>query len=260
MPPALELHTFAEAQELVQAAANLFVELGHRTIAERNRFLVALSGGSTPKALYAALASPNIAQRLDWTKVHFFFGDERCVPAEHPDSNFGIAQAMLFAPLHIPPSSIHRIRGEDPPDAAAISYETLLRRLAAGPEEQWPVFDLVLLGMGDDGHTASLFPGTPAVSESTRWVIPSCAPQGTRSRITITLGVINHASVILFLVTGHKKATVVQRILEKRADDPSPYPAALVRPEHGRLLWYLDHAAASELTTTPQQLTSQEDP
>ncbi|MCW5786954.1 MAG: 6-phosphogluconolactonase [Nitrospira sp.] len=260
MPPAPELHTFADTQELVQAAADLLVQLGQRAIAERNRFLVALSGGSTPKTLYATLTSPTLARRLDWTKVHFFFGDERCVPPEHPESNFGLAQAMLFAPLHIPPSSIHRIQGEDLPEAAAISYETLLRRLTAKPEEPWPVFDLVLLGMGDDGHTASLFPGTPAVSESTRWVVPSSAPQGARSRITITLGVINHASVILFLVTGHKKATVVQRILEKSADDPSPYPAALVRPERGRLLWYLDCAAASKLTTTPPHSTSHEDP
>ncbi len=260
MPPAPELHTFADAQKLVQAAAHLFLQVGRHAIAERNRFLVALSGGSTPNALYTTLASPHIAHRLDWAKVHFFFGDERCVPAEHPDSNFGLAQAMLFAPLHIPPSSVHRMRGEDPPDAAAIRYETLLRRLTAGPEGQWPMFDLVLLGMGDDGHTASLFPGTPALGESTRWVVPGYAPQGTRSRITITLGVINHASVILFLVTGHNKARVVQRILENSAGEPSPYPAAMVRPEHGRLLWYLDRAAASELTRTPPPSTSKEDP
>lgn len=256
MPPAPELHTFADTQELVQAAADLLVQLGQRAIAERNRFLVALSGGSTPKTLYATLTSPTLARRLDWTKVHFFFGDERCVPPEHPESNFGLAQAMLFAPLHIPPSSIHRIQGEDLPEAAAISYETLLRRLTAKPEEPWPVFDLVLLGMGDDGHTASLFPGTPAVSESTRWVVPSSAPQGARSRITITLGVINHASVILFLVTGGNKATVVRRVIESRADAADFYPAAQVRPETGRLLWYLDRAAASEMTVATDELSS----
>jgi len=260
MTPAPELHIFADAQELVQAAAQLFLQLGQRAIAERKRFLVALSGGSTPKALYATLTSAHIAHRLDWTKVHFFFGDERGVPPEHPESNFGLAQTMLFEPLQIPPSSIHRMQGEQSPEAAAINYERILRQLTATPEDQWPVLDLVLLGMGDDGHTASLFPGTPAVTEPTRWVVPGSAPQGTRSRITITLGVINHASVILFLVTGRNKAPVVQRILERSADDPSPYPAASVQPEHGRLLWYLDRAAAAELTMAPQHLTSREDP
>ena len=256
MPPTPELQTFADAQTLVQTAANLFIELVQRAIAERHRFLVALSGGSTPKALYAALTRPTTAQRLDWSKVQFFFGDERSVPPEHPDSNFGLAQAMLFTPLHIPSSSIHRIRGEDSPESAATHYETVLRSLTTTQDGPWPVLDLILLGMGDDGHTASLFPGTPAVTESTRWVVPGCAPQGTRSRVTITLGVINHASVILFLVTGHNKATVVHRILEQRVGKPCPYPAALVQPEHGRLLWYLDRAAASKLTTTPLHLTS----
>ncbi|MBS0169252.1 MAG: 6-phosphogluconolactonase [Nitrospira sp.] len=260
MALAPELQTFADAQTLVQAAANLFIQLGRRAMAERNRFLVALSGGSTPKALYAALTQPTIAQQLDWSKVHFFFGDERSVPPEHPESNFGLAQEMLFTPLQIPSSSVHRIRGEDPPESAATQYATVLRSLTSSQERPWPVLDLVLLGMGEDGHTASLFPGTPAVTESTRWVVPGYAPQGTRSRITLTLGVINHASVILFLVTGHNKATVVQRILEKRAGESCPYPAALVRPEHGRLLWYLDRAAASELTMTAPHLTSEEAP
>ena len=255
-----ELHTFADAQDLVVAAADLFVQLGQQAIAERNRFLVALSGGSTPKALYAALTRPHIAQHLDWRKVHFFFGDERGVPPTHAESNFGLAQAMLFHPLHIPSSLIHRMRGEDPPESAAIDYERTLRRIAAPVTGQWPALDLILLGMGDDGHTASLFPDTPAVTDTIRWVVPGYAPQGTRSRITITLGVINHASVVLFLIAGRNKAVVVQRILERSADEPSPYPAALVRPEHGRLLWYLDRAAASELTIAPQHLTSREDP
>ena len=118
------------------------------------------------------------------------------------------------------------------------------------------MLDLVLLGMGDDGHTASLFPGTPALMEQTRWVVPGISPQGTRSRITLTLGVINHASVILFLVTGLNKATVVRRVVEHRADAPAPYPAARIRAETGRLLWYLDRAAASELTVAADELSS----
>ena len=250
MSQAPAIHTFTDAQELTRAAAGLFLEVGKQAIAERNRFLVALSGGSTPKALYSILASDKYAQQLDWSKVHFLFGDERSVPPTHADSNFAMANAILFSPLHIPSAQIHRMRGEDPPETAAAQYETTLRHLTTAVPGQWPRLDLVLLGMGDDGHTASLFPGTASLTEQTRWVVPSTSPQGTRARVTLTLGVINHASVVLFLVAGRNKAAVVRRILEQRPGDPGPYPAALIRPETGRLLWYLDRAAASELTAT----------
>ena len=250
MSQAPAIHTFTDAQELTRAAAGLFLEVGKQAIAERNRFLVALSGGSTPKALYSILTSDKYAQQLDWSKVHFLFGDERSVPPTHADSNFAMADAMLFSPLHIPSAQIHRMRGEDPPETAAAQYETTLRHLTAAVPGQWPRLDLVLLGMGDDGHTASLFPGTASLTEQTRWVVPSTSPQGTRARVTLTLGVINHASVVLFLVAGRNKAAVVRRVLEQRPGDPGPYPAALIRPETGRLLWYLDRAAASELTAT----------
>ena len=250
MSQAPAIHTFTDAQELTRAAAGLFLEVGKQAIAERNRFLVALSGGSTPKALYSILANDKYAQQLDWSKVHFLFGDERSVPPTHADSNFAMANAILFSPLHIPSAQIHRMRGEDPPETAAAQYETTLRHLTTAVPGQWPRLDLVLLGMGDDGHTASLFPGTASLTEQTRWVVPSTSPQGTRARVTLTLGVINHASVVLFLVAGRNKAAVVRRVLEQRPGDPVPYPAALVRPETGRLLWYLDRAAASELTAT----------
>lgn len=256
MPRAQELHTFPDAQELTRAAAALFVKLGRQAMADRDRFLVALSGGSTPKALYSVLTGPEYAPQLDWRKVHFLFGDERAVPPTHTDSNFALANTMLFTPLRIPSIQIHRMRGEDPPEIAAIQYQETLRKLTGTVSGPWPVLDLVLLGMGDDGHTASLFPGTPAVTEQTRWVAPGLSPQGTRFRITLTLGVINHASVVLFLITGPNKAKVVQRVIEARSSDPTPYPAALVRPETGRLLWYLDRAAASELTGATQDLSS----
>ena len=248
MSQAPEIHRFSDTQELTRAAAGLFLEVGRQAITQRNCFLAALSGGSTPKTLYSILASEDYAQQLDWSKVHFLFGDERSVPPTHADSNFAMANAMLFSPLHIPSTQIHRIRGEDPPEAAAAHYETTLRHLTAAVPGQWPQLDLVLLGMGDDGHTASLFPGTASLTEGTRWVVPGTSPQGTRARVTLTLGVINHASVVLFLVAGRNKAAVVRRVLEQRPGDPGPYPAALIRPETGRLLWYLDHAAASELT------------
>jgi 6-phosphogluconolactonase len=245
MSQAPAIHTFTDAQELTRAAAGLFLEVGKQAIAERNRFLVALSGGSTPKALYSILANDKYAQQLNWSKVHFLFGDERSVPPTHADSNFAMANAILFSPLHIPSAQIHRMRGEDPPETAAAQYETTLRHLTTAVPGQWPRLDLVLLGMGDDGHTA-----TTALAEQTRWVVPGTSPQGTRARVTLTLGVINHASVILFLVAGRNKAAVVRRVLEQRPGDPGPYPAALIRPETGRLLWYLDRAAASELTAT----------
>jgi len=253
-PP--ERYIFADAQEVVRAAATLFVTVGQQAISKRARFLVALSGGSTPKALYMVLASKEFATQLDWNKVHFLFGDERAVPPTHQDSNFALANTLLFTPLNISATHIHRMRGEDSPETAAIHYENLLRGLTATTSEQWPVLDLVLLGMGEDGHTASLFPDTPALSEPTRWVVPGLAPQGTRSRITLTLGVINHASVVLFLVTGLNKATVVRRIFESRADAPDAYPAARIRPETGRLLWYFDRAAASALTEATDELSS----
>ncbi len=247
---------FIDAQALIRATADFFIQSGRQAIAERDRFLVALSGGSTPKALYSVLTSREYAPQLDWMKVHFLFGDERAVPPTHSDSNFALANTMLFTPLCIPSLQIHRMRGEDPPEIAAIQYEETLRKLTGTTPGPWPALDLVLLGMGDDGHTASLFPGTPSVAEQTRWVVPGLSPQGTRLRVTLTLGVINHASVILFLVTGPNKAKVVQRVIEGPSSDPTPYPAALVRPETGRLLWYLDRAAASELTGATQDLSS----
>ena len=253
-PP--ERYIFPDSQELVRAAAILFVTVGQQAIRKRARFLVALSGGSTPKELYRVLTTQEFAPQLDWSKVHFLFGDERAVPPTHQDSNFSLANRLLFIPLNIPPAQIHRMRGEDPPETAAVEYEALLRRLTSATAGQWPVLDLVLLGMGEDGHTASLFPGTPALTEQTRWVTPGLSPQGTRSRITLTLGVINHASVILFLVTGVNKANVVRRILENRADASDSYPAARVRPEAGRLVWYLDRAAASEMAAATDGLSS----
>lgn len=256
MSRASEIHIFSDPQELATKAADFFLKSAEQAIAASHRFLVVLSGGATPKTLYSTLTRPSYARRLDWSKVHFLFGDERCVPPSHPESNFAMANEALFTPLKIPSTQIHRMRGEDPPQTAASLYEDTLRRLSARPPGEWPVLDLVLLGMGNDGHTASLFPGTPSLHEQMRWVVPSLAPQGTRSRLTLTLGVINHASVILFLVSGLNKAHVVRRVLERQPTDPALYPAELVQPESGRLLWYLDRAAASELSVSAKDESS----
>jgi 6-phosphogluconolactonase len=256
MSPVPEIHIFSDPHELAANAADFFLKAGEQAIAASNRFLVALSGGSTPKMFYSMLAMPDRARQLDWSKVHFLFGDERCVPPTHPDSNFAMANEALFTPLKISSSQIHRMRGEDPPEIAAIQYENQLGRLTGAKPGEWPVFDLILLGLGNDGHTASLFPGTASLNQQTRWVVPGCAPQGTRSRLTLTPGVINHASVILFLVTGQNKAHVVRHVLERRPTDPMLYPAELVQPQSGRLLWYLDRAAASELSVSAKDESS----
>lgn len=228
------------------------IAVGTAAIAARGRFLIALSGGSTPRSLYTRLASPDCADRLDWSRVQVLFGDERAVPPTHADSNFAMADQTLFTPLRLAPAQIHRMRGEDEPEAAAAQYENTLRRFTAGGGGAWPILDLVLLGMGEDGHTASLFPNGPELHERTRWVTPSYSPQGTRTRLTLTLGVINRASVVLFLVAGANKATVVRHLLEPQTDDAVRYPAALVQPVAGQLVWYLDQAAAAKLTRSQQ--------
>jgi 6-phosphogluconolactonase len=245
-----ELHIFHDPQELAGKAADFVVRSGEQAIVEQGRFLIALSGGSTPNALYSLLAKPSCARRLDWSKVHFLFGDERGVSPSHPDSNYAMVNEVFFSPLRISPAQIHRMRGEDQPETAAAQYEDTLRRLTSTARGQWPMLDLILLGMGEDGHTASLFPGTDALTEPTRWVVPSVSPQAPQPRLTLTIGVINHASVILFLVTGPNKAHILKRVIERQPTDPIIYPAELIQPECGRLLWYLDQAAAAELSTS----------
>ena len=168
---------FHEPQELAGKAADFVLRSGEQAIVEQGRFLIALSGGSTPKALYSLLAKPSFARRLDWSKVHFVFGDERGVSPSHPDSNYAMVNEVLFSPLRISPAQIHRMRGKDQPGTAAAQYEDSLRRLTSMARGQWPILDLILLGMGEPGHTASLFPGTAALTESTCWVVSSVAPQ-----------------------------------------------------------------------------------
>jgi 6-phosphogluconolactonase len=259
MPYRPEIRIFENASELAAEAADFFLWLGQQAISERGRFVVALSGGSTPRALYGALTSARNRGRIDWSRVVFLFGDERCVPPDHTESNFATAQNTLFLPLGIQPENVHRMEGELEPRSAAEQYERTLRRLAQTPDGEWPRLDMILLGMGEDGHTASLFPGTPALEERGHWVVPGLAPQGIRCRLTLSTGVINHAGVILFLVTGASKAFVVRNVLEGGAAKSSPYPAALIRPERGRLIWFLDRAAASELIITKQNVPSEEE-
>lgn len=230
-------------------AAALVHEVGRQAQQNHGRFSLALSGGTTPEHLYRALASPLQANRFDWSQTTFFFSDERCVPPDHPDSNFGLANRAFFAPLAISPNHIYRMRGETPdPQTAALDYERQLRMIDPLHKEDSPQLDLVLLGLGRDGHTASLFPGTSALEEKQRLVTVGRAPTGVPTRLTLTLGVINEATVVLFLATGAEKAEIVKRVCEPKTDADRQLPAALVKPRTGRLIWLLDGPAATLLT------------
>lgn len=249
MTGSTEIRIAQDQEEWATAAATLVPDLGRQAVRDHGRFLLALSGGSTPERLYHRLANAESIDRFDWSHTTFFFSDERCVPPDHPDSNFSLANRTLFRPLNIAADHIHRMGGDiSDPDLAARDYERLLRTAVGSVAGDWPHLDLVLLGLGNDGHTASLFPGTAAVTEYQRWVAVGHAPSSPQTRLTLTLGVINRATVILFLVTGAAKAGIVKTILEPRNDADRWLPAALVKPEVGRLIWLLDRPAAAELT------------
>ncbi len=239
-------------QEWGQAVASLILAESQQAIQAHGRCLIALSGGSTPKTLYQVLATPEWNARFDWSRMVFLFGDERCTPPDHPESNFRMAQTELFQPLNIRPEQVYRMKGEsDDPPAAAREYEATIRRLTNSPAPRVPVLDLILLGIGEDGHTASLFPETAALREQTAIVTVGQSPKGTRSRLTLTLGVLNHAAVVLFLVTGPGKADMVRRVLDPESEADRSLPAARISPESGRLVWMLDHAAAQQLKKMP---------
>lgn len=227
------------ASELVQAVAEAIAHGVSDALCRQERFSLVLSGGNTPRALYRLLADA-YQTRVDWRRVHLFWGDERYVPHDDPASNFRMARETLIDPLGIPPENVHPMPTNAPsPDEAARLYEQELRAFFG----QSTRFDLILLGMGADGHTASLFPGTPALKEHRRWVTVGEAPVEPRVRLTLTLPVLNAARVVYFLVTGADKAEMVRRILVER----EPFPAALVSPKEGELVWWLDKDAAGSI-------------
>lgn len=244
-----DIRVAGSVQDWAHQVAAFIASVSERAILANGRFIMALSGGSTPKTLYQTLASPEWKTRFEWQKIHFLFGDERCVPPDHQDSNFNMAQASLFHPLAIPPNHIFRMKGEgEDPSLVAREYEQTVRQLTQTQPPAIPRIDLVLLGLGDDGHTASLFPGTSALQETKKIVTIGQAPTGIRSRLTLTLGVLNQAAMVLFLVTGKGKADMVRRILEPTYEEDRSLPAAQITPGSGQLVWMLDQAAAAELT------------
>ncbi len=233
---------FPESDSFVAGAAELIAGLAAQSIAERGRFTLALAGGSTPRPIYARLATPEVAGRIDWPKVYVFFGDERCVPPDDARSNYRMAREALLDGVPLPPANIHRIRGEDDPALAALAYELEIQRIfrASTP----PAFDLICLGMGDDGHTASLFPGTAALREQARWVVPQYVAAMAAWRVTFTLPLLNAARHVVFLVEGTGKADTLKRVLHGPYQ-PDVLPVHLIQPTKGKLHWLVDAAAAA---------------
>jgi 6-phosphogluconolactonase len=235
----------------MRTAAERVIQAAGAALGARGRFNWALSGGSTPAALYRLLASPGYAERVDWSRVHFFWSDERCVPPEHAESNFRMAREALFDPVaasssHVDRLHIHRLEGELPPAAAAQRYEAELAScFGVEPGSGFPAFDLVLLGMGADGHTASLFPGSPALAETRRWVVANEVATLGATRLTFTLPLLNASRSVLFLVAGADKAARLEQVVLERAGPP--WPAQLVRPHGAAPDWLVDAEAGSRL-------------
>ncbi len=229
-------------QELFQAAAAEFIALASTAIRDHEKFSVALSGGSTPKSLYSVLAR----SALPWDKIFFFWSDERHVPPDHPESNYRMAKEALLSIVPVPPENIFRVRAEEKDaNVVAKDYEEALRSFFRLRPGEFPRFDLILLGLGPDGHTASLFPNTPALNETKRLVVANWVEKFKTNRITFTYPVLNYAACVIFLVSGGDKSEIVREVLENPGAD---LPSQKVHPANGRLLWLLDKDAASKLS------------
>jgi 6-phosphogluconolactonase len=240
----VDLKIYPDKNALNQAALQIFIDLADVSIREQGSFSVALSGGSTPRSLYQALAKPENARRLDWEHIHLFFGDERHVPLNHPDSNFRMVQESLLDRILIPNENVHRVRAEIDVHRAARAYEETLRTHFKG---EWPCFDLVLLGMGADGHTASLFPKSAGLKEEKSWFIANYAPEMETWRLTLTKNAINHARNILVVVQGEDKAQMLAEVLEG-GHHPVETPIQMISPKNGRMVWLVDHDATQQLS------------
>lgn len=237
------LQVHADPTTLARAAADLFIALAQESIQTKGRFSVALSGGSTPKQMYAELAAPELKDQLSWANIHLFFGDERHVLPDDPQSNFRMVQETLFSKVSLPAGNIHRVRTESDARLAAFDYEEELRAFFNLP---WPQFDLLLLGMGADGHTASLFPKTAGLNEEHRWFIAHQVPSQDGWRLTLTKNAINAACQIVVLVSGQSKAEMLAEVLTGPSD-PWEKPIQHIQPVDGEMLWLLDRDAASQL-------------
>ena len=237
------IRVYADIEEVGAAAAALFASEACRAVARQGRFVVLLSGGTTPRRCYELLAQAPLRDRIPWGKVHVFWGDERCVPADDPRNNAGMARRALLDHVPIPPGQVHPIVCGPSPQEGAQTYAVMLRAFFAGGP---PRFDLVLLGLGDDGHTLSLFPEDPAIGARECWTAVTHRRGEDMDRVTLTAPVINQAALVAFLVVGEGKAAMLREALEGDAD-PHQLPARLIRPEEGELLWLVDRKAGSLL-------------
>lgn len=239
------IHVLDDAEALARAAADWIVDRLQQEPPLPRAMSVALAGGSTPRLLYRRLAQSPYRERVAWGRVEVFWGDERCVPPTHPESNYAMAREMLLDRVPIPAERIHRVRGELEPERAAALYQRELTDVLEGVPPQPPRIDLVLLGMGADGHTASLFPGDDVLHESSRLAAVAHAPTPPQARVTLTLPVLNAARHVLFMVQGQEKAATLARVLTMESAGPDPsLPATLIRPLGGELVWMVDGAAA----------------
>ena len=249
-----KLTVYADPESWVNGVTEYIIELATTAIAERGRFTFAFSGGSTPRPIYERLASSGYSERIDWSRVQVFFGDERCVPPDDPLSNYRMARTTLCDHVPIPPANIHRIHGEEPPEQAADEYAQELARTFGGDANKGGSpqdgFDLVLLGMGDNGHTASLFPGMAAVTESVHWVMAQYIEVVGMWRVTLTPVILNAAGHAAFLVKGTAKAEMLPKVLEGPYQ-PVVLPSQIIKPTRGELRWLVDAAAASNLRSVP---------
>ncbi len=237
---------YANPAEVARAAARLFVDYAWQAIAKDGQFFVALSGGSTPQLLFGLLASEEFRGQVDWAKVHVFWGDERAVPPTHPNSNYGMARRELLVRVPIPQGNVHRMEAEKPNiGRAAHEYEEVLRKHLELDDRGFPRFHLIFLGMGPDGHTASLFPGPRVTQQTSRWVSTPMVAKLNARRMTLTLPVLNATHRVLFLVVGAEKAEALRVVLKTKADPP--LPAQMVQPREGLRLFLVDEAAAALL-------------
>jgi 6-phosphogluconolactonase len=242
------IKVYPDLEALSQAAASLVVEQANRAVAARGRFSVALSGGTTPRRAYELLAAPPFKNQAPWHCMHIFWGDERCVPLDDPRSNALMAKEAWLDHVPIPPNQIHLMDCARDPAETAKRYEAYLRQFFAG---RAPRLDLVLLGLGDNGHTASLFPGTPVLQETERWVAEVYEAEQKLYRVTLTAPLINQAALVAFLVAGKTKAEILKEILQGPRD-PERLPAQLIEPQGGELLWLTDLQAAAQVADAPR--------
>ncbi len=239
-----EVRLFQDLDSLSQAAAHLFVEQAGQSIEERNRFLVALNGGSTPQRLFQLLAAQYSA-RVDWSRTHVFWGDERCVPIDNTESSYGQAWNIWLRHVNIPEVNIHRVNGELRPAEAADDYALVLKQFASQPLA-WPRFDLVLLGLGKDGHTASLFPGSPVQATAPVIAVTGHYENRPAERVTLTPLAFNSSRLVVLMAAGEDKADILGRVLGS-SRDPGLYPAQRIDPKDGKLIWLVDQLAAKNI-------------